>query len=99
MDKKQKVEAEVETKQMANPQCDQMLLEFLRLQFTEIELTLYLDTHPDDQEALNTYNSIVPQLKQCLEACERIYGPLRPYGNATSQCPWQWINSPWPWEL
>jgi len=88
----------VETKQMGNQQL-QMLLEIQRLQFTAIDLNLYLDTHPDDQQALNLYNSVVPQLKQCIESYEMVYGPLMHFGLATSQCPWQWICSPWPWEM
>ncbi len=77
----------------------QMLLEIQELEFTAIDLNLYLDTHPDDKQALDLYNSVVPQLRQRIEAYEKIYGPLFNYGMSTSQHPWQWINSPWPWEM
>lgn len=77
----------------------QMLLEIQQIEFTAIDLNLYLDTHPDDQQALNLYNSVVPQLKQSIEAYEQRFGPLMPFGVAPSKYPWQWINSPWPWDL
>jgi len=76
-----------------------MLLEIQQLQFTAIELNLYLNTHPDDQQALTSYNSIVPQLKQRIASYEQLYGPLFHFGLSTSQYPWQWINSPWPWDM
>ncbi|MDD3652983.1 MAG: spore coat protein CotJB [Desulfotomaculaceae bacterium] len=76
-----------------------MLLEIQQLEFTAIELNLYLDTHPDDQQALNLYNSVVPQLRQCIEAYEQRFGPLFHFGMSTSRQPWQWICSPWPWDL
>jgi len=77
----------------------QMLLQIQELEFTAIDLNLYLDTHPDDQQALSLYNSIVPQLRKSIEAYEQHYGPLLNFGMAASQHPWQWINSPWPWEI
>jgi spore coat protein JB len=76
-----------------------MLLEIQQLQFIAIELNLYLDTHPDDQQALMSYNSIVPQLKQSIASYEQLYGPLFHFGLSTSQLTWQWINSPWPWDM
>ncbi|MCG9968885.1 spore coat protein CotJB [Pelotomaculum terephthalicicum JT] len=96
MDNKQ--EDKVKTENVYNQQM-QLLLKIQELEFTAIELNLYLDTHPDDQQALNLYNSVVPQLRKCIEAYEQYCGPLFHFGMATSQYPWQWINSPWPWEM
>lgn len=93
-----KQEDQVKAENITNSQT-QMLLEIQRLEFTAIELNLYLDTHPNDQQALSLYNSVVPQLKKCIEAYEQRFGPLCHFGMSTSQYPWQWINSPWPWDL
>jgi spore coat protein JB len=83
----------------ANNNQQAMLLEIQRLQFAAIELNLYLDTHPDDQQALMSYNSIVPQLKQRIASYEQLCGPLFHFGMSASQQSWQWINSPWPWDM
>ncbi|OPX86252.1 MAG: CotJB protein [Pelotomaculum sp. PtaB.Bin104] len=93
-----KPEDGVKTEAVNNLQ-EQMLLDIQQLEFTAIELNLYLDTHPDDQQALNLYNSIVPQLRKCIESYEQRFGPLFHYGMSTSKYPWQWIKSPWPWDL
>lgn len=91
-------EDKVKAENVRNQQM-QMLLKIQELEFTAIDLNLYLDTHPGDQQALSLYNSVVLQLKQCIEAYEQSYGPLLNFGMAPSQYPWQWINSPWPWEM
>ncbi|OPY55881.1 MAG: CotJB protein [Pelotomaculum sp. PtaU1.Bin035] len=93
-----KEEAKVKAENMYTQQM-QTLLQIQELEFTAIELNLYLDTHPDDQQALNLYNSVVPQLKKSITDYEQCYGPLFNFGMASSQYPWQWINSPWPWEM
>lgn len=96
--KTDKHEEKVKVENMYNQQM-QMLSKIQELEFTAIELNLYLDTHPDDRQALNLYNSVVPELKKCIEAYEQCYGPLFNFGMASSQYPWQWINSPWPWDM
>lgn len=93
-----KQEEKVKAEGIQNQQT-QMLLEIQRMEFTAIDLNLYLDTHPDDQQALSLYNSVVPQLKQYIENYEQCYGPLFHFGMSPSQYPWQWIKSPWPWEM
>lgn len=66
--------------------------------FAVIELELYLDTHPDDMNALSAYNNLVSQQQNLIMTYERMYGPLRS-NTSQSSYPWQWINDPWPWEI
>ena len=61
------------------------------------DLSLYLNTHPMDREALVRYNSFVMQADMLRKTYERCYGMLSEHG-ACSPYPWQWINEPWPWE-
>lgn len=75
---------------------EQMLREVMAADFTLIDLNLYLNTHPCDQKALAQYNCGVQRAKMLRENYERMYGPLTPM--SPSNYPWQWINSPWPWE-
>jgi spore coat protein JB len=76
-----------------------MLKKVQELGFVAIELTLYLDTHPGDQNALGQYNAVSQQLACAKAAYEQVFGPLMPFGESPSQFPWRWIQSPWPWEM
>lgn len=71
----------------------------MELEFTAIELNLYLDTHPEDQRALSDYNATVQELMGAKMAYEARYGPLLNYGFSPSPQTWRWIEEPWPWEM
>lgn len=77
----------------------QMLKEIMSHEFTAIDLTLYLDTHPNDCKALGEYNHISHILKILKNAYEQCYGPLAVFGSTPSQYPWRWIDEPWPWQI
>lgn len=66
--------------------------------FAAVDMNLYLDSHPEDKTAVSTYNSFVSQYVKARCAYEKQYGPLTNFGYSPSNCPWQWIESPWPWE-
>ncbi|MCL1631851.1 spore coat protein CotJB [Sporolactobacillus sp. CPB3-1] len=67
--------------------------------FTLVELTLYLDTHPTDLEALKQFNSTAKKSAELREGFEARYGPLRQFGYSLSAYPWQWKDVPWPWQV
>lgn len=66
--------------------------------FACVDMNLYLDNHPDDKNAINTYNSLCNQFAQARYAYENKYYPLTNFGYAPSRCPWQWADQPWPWD-
>lgn len=75
----------------------QMLKDINVVDFTVIELTLFLDTHPCDSNALeyfNHYNRIRTQLKK---EFSRIYYPLT-LDYAESNQVFRWAEAPLPWE-
>lgn len=74
----------------------ELLKEITAVDFSIIDLHLYLNTHPTDRNAVVAYNSLVTKARMLKQAYERSFGPLS-YGSY-SQYPWQWINEPWPWE-
>ncbi|WP_026487049.1 spore coat protein CotJB [Caldanaerobius polysaccharolyticus] len=76
-----------------------MLKKIQELSFMAIELTLYLDTHPHDQNALAHYNIITQQLNALKQSYEQRHGPFIAYGFSPSAYPWQYINEPWPWQI
>lgn len=75
------------------------LEELQQLDFALVELTLYLDTHPNDLHALQQFNQLAQQRQQCAFQFEMQYGPLLQYGHSYSRFPWQWSESPWPWQV
>ncbi|WP_425059325.1 hypothetical protein SCACP_40090 [Sporomusa carbonis] len=83
------------------PEKQLMLLRKIQeMEFVAIELNLYLDTHPCDDDALNDFNCAVEMLKKYKEKYECEYGPLLNFGfGGLSRQPWQWAQGPWPWEL
>lgn len=76
---------------------DEMLKRITELDFFIIDLHLYLNTHPDDSEAITLYNDCVMQVKELRDQYNMHYGMLLA-NNSTSKQPWQWINNPWPWQ-
>ncbi|MCD5323025.1 MULTISPECIES: spore coat protein CotJB [Pontibacillus] len=77
----------------------ELLEEIQAVDFVLVELTLYLDTHPDDYEAINQFNQFAKQSKNLKKQYEQQYGPLRQYGESYSGYPWNWKNAPWPWQV
>ncbi|HET7629232.1 MAG TPA: spore coat protein CotJB [Bacillales bacterium] len=67
--------------------------------FVLVELNLYLDTHPQDQSAVNQYNEYVHQRKKIADKIETVYGPLKGFGQSYAGYPWNWDDPPWPWQL
>lgn len=77
----------------------QMLEQLQAVDFVLVELTLYLDTHPSDMDAINQFNQFAKERRQLKKAFEREFGPLLQYGNSYSAYPWNWSDSPWPWQV
>ncbi len=78
---------------------DKLLHDIGVLGFVVIELSLYLDTHPTDQNALkyfNHYNRLANQARQEYSAK---YTPLTISCADVSACDdWKWALAPMPWE-
>ena len=76
------------------------LLEQLQaVDFVLVELTLYLDTHPDDYGAIQQFNQCALERKKIAKEYETKYGPLLQYGHSYSNYPWDWDDAPWPWQV
>ncbi len=67
------------------------------VQFVCIELNLYLDTHPADEDARSDYYHYSLVLNELIEEYETQYGPLLGFGHSATDvgC---WVCSAWPWE-
>lgn len=69
------------------------------IDFVLLELNLYLDTHPQDHDALKQYNYYAQKRKKIAREYEAQYGPLRNFGQSYLRKPNDWTKSPWPWEI
>lgn len=75
------------------------LEELQKIDFVLVELTLYLDTHPTDMQAIQQYNQLAQQRRQMSHEFEVRYGPLMAFGHSFTRFPWQWPDTPWPWQV
>jgi len=73
------------------------LAELQALSFAVQELALYLDTHREDQEALEVYRKYQELYDHCRQIYEKKYGPLNHISARDGG--YAWLDDPWPWEL
>ncbi|MDR0270957.1 MAG: spore coat protein CotJB [Paenibacillus sp.] len=82
---------------------DQQYYELLeRIQvvdFALVELNLYLDTHPDDLKRIEQYNQLAQERIPLVRRFQELYGPLMHFGHAYSRFPFEWPQTPWPWQV
>lgn len=80
----------------------ELLYQLMVAEFAAIDLNLFLDTHPRDEQALAEYARAQDAVMRLKREYEEKYGPLVNFGHASSlgrRMPrWQWLNEPWPWE-
>lgn len=69
-----------------------------KIDFALYETVLYLDAYPYNTEALEYYHSLMHQRELIAAEYEKNEAPLSAFGNK-SHSSWDWISSPWPWEL
>ena len=74
---------------------EKMIRKIKELNFAIIELSQYLDTHPNDRKALCLHREYANELNELKDKYQRIFGPLTIYFPCNK---WRWLESPWPWE-
>ena len=78
---------------------EQALKEIQALEFALVELTLYLDMYPTDKRAVCQYNILTEKMNTLRTKFQIEYGALFSYGEFPSKYPWEWVSTPWPWEV
>lgn len=71
--------------------------ELRALAFAIQELALYLDTHRQDQEALDLYRSYQELYQKGETQYVKEFGPLNHMQPGTGG-QYQWLDDPWPWD-
>ena len=67
------------------------------LGFALHELALYLDTHRNDQEALDVYRAYQDIYHKAMMEYEKMYGAMA-HGMPSDRNSYGWLDDPWPWE-
>ena len=65
-----------------------------KVQFVLHDLSLYLDTHPRDAQAMRHYEFYHNKLSELNLEYERLYGAPKAFREGA----WTWVDGPWPWE-
>ena len=66
--------------------------------FACVDASLYLDTHPDDAEALSYFKEHNRIYQEAVEEYSKTYGPLTIAHAHHCDAYWNWVNQPWPWQ-
>ena len=75
----------------------QLLDRIDQVSFAVNDITLYLDTHPTDQNAIAYFNHFRQMRTKALAEYEQLYGPLT-IDSAMPEDKWLWSTQPMPWE-
>lgn len=71
--------------------------ELQTMAFAIQELALYLDTHPDDKEALALYRAYQKMNHKAMMEYSEKCGPLN-HKTPVDDKTYTWLDDPWPWE-
>lgn len=66
--------------------------------FVVDDTKLFLDTHPDNKEALEHFENYSNARKNAMKEYAEHFGPLT-VDTASGDDYWQWVKHPWPWEM
>ena len=69
--------------------------------FVVVELSLYTNTHPDDEEAIEQWREAIIEVANIRRKYEKRYGPisLLPVPSEEEiELGWRWSDPPWPWQ-
>lgn len=75
----------------------QLMRDVQIVSFLVKDAQLFLDTHPNDEQALSFFDYYNKLLAALTADYESKFGPLTIHG-VNSANEWTWINEPWPWE-
>ena len=76
----------------------QLMKQVMLTGFACVDASLYLDTHPDDAEALSYFKEHNRIYQEAVEEYSKTYGPLTIAHAHHCDAYWNWVNQPWPWQ-
>lgn len=76
---------------------EKMMRELQAVSFSLYDTLLYLDTHPDDDEALSHYDTLSSRRNHLMAEISDKYGAVTA-DYVVPQNGFTWIDGPWPWQ-
>lgn len=77
---------------------EKALMSVMEHDFLVTDLQLFLDTHPDDAQAVKAFNDAVKQASEARERYERVFGPLSKLSGSPADT-YTWMTPEWPWQV
>lgn len=77
---------------------NKLLRDISMVDFVIIDMNLYLDTHPDDQDAIQYISHYIRLKNQLSKEYAAKFGPLTLSAADDYQTTWKWAQGPMPWE-
>ena len=77
---------------------ENLLKRLTMIDFMAVDMQLFLDTHPDDTNAIAKYNSIIREADNLRAQYEKSVGPLFSFRSYSPTENFQCVDNPWPWE-
>lgn len=75
------------------------LFEYInQISFAVDDVKLFLDTHHENQKALDYFQKYKEKRIEALKEYAEVYGPLTVDTVSENSDCWSWINEPWPWQ-
>lgn len=75
-----------------------MLMDINVLDFALTELREYLDTHPNDTDAIQYFHRYSQMLHRVTKEYTMKFGPIVQNMPGDNMQEWEWATSPMPWE-
>lgn len=85
------------TQQLMNLCQQELLLCLSQVSFAMYDTALYLDTHPDDEEAMAYFHKMHSQRMAAMKVYTKKFGPLT-MDQSEDFCSWDWGSAPLPWQ-
>lgn len=77
---------------------EKLMRQLSAAQFAVWELHLFLDTHPEDRMAIESYNKYKKRCDELTKEYKDKYGAFSP-SELRDIKKWYWTDEPWPWEV
>ena len=91
------VDADEQTKSGYAAKENELYEWIMMLGFCAVDMMLYLDTHPDDEEALNYFNQCTALYNAAKQSYQEQFGQLNAFSEQ-ERSSWDWNTAPMPWE-
>lgn len=76
---------------------DRLMKKWQMYNFACVEANLFLDTHPDDRDALDYLKKMLKMREAAQKEYAERFGMINISDIGDDATYWEWVKSPWPW--